>query len=157
MRVTHNNILTRQPIASTALAGIRVLLVDDDPEVLEIMVQMLELHGGDITAVASADEALASLKTAKPHVILCDLRMPTKDGFAFAKELRKLPAHEGGTTPAIAMTGGLEDDRCIRSAGFQCALHKPANFAELTLTVAELARAHDATLNRQTAPFLAQS
>jgi len=128
-----------QPLAS--LSRLRVLVVDDDPDTLEVVRQVLEQAGALVTAATSAREALEALSVRPPDVLLSDIGMPGEDGFALIRRVRNLDSAHGGQVPAAALTGytQAEDRRQALSAGYQVYLSKPIEPSELTATVARLA------------------
>jgi CheY-like chemotaxis protein len=71
-----------------AVAGKRVLVVDDDPDIRELLFTALEDDGFEVVPAANGHEALAAIKTFRPDVIVLDLMMPVMDGWQFARELR---------------------------------------------------------------------
>lgn len=123
-----------------SIAGLRVLLVEDDDDIREAYATMLQVEGAEVEAVCSAADGLAVLAKFLPHVILCDIAMVGDDGYAFVRKLRS------GTVcndvPAAAFTAMAGEETRIRSleAGFQSSLIKPIGAAELTVAVAALAR-----------------
>jgi CheY-like chemotaxis protein len=123
------------------LAGVHVLVVDDDRDSLEMMQAALSYAGALVTAVDSARQAFTVLNAATPNVIVSDLRMPDTDGLTFARELRTMPALDA--IPILAVTG--YDELYARSelhaAGFIGILRKPLAFLDLVRTVAALADA----------------
>jgi CheY-like chemotaxis protein len=68
------------PDRAPRLGGVRVLIVDDDRECLELITTLLSLHGAIIMAADSARAALVILQRERPHVLLSDVKMPTEDG-----------------------------------------------------------------------------
>lgn len=123
------------------LAGVRVLLVDDEPDGREAAGAMLACSGAIVTMAASAEEGLALVRESRPHVIVADIGMPGMDGYEFLRRVRALGAEEGGTIPAAALTGyGRREDRVrALSAGFQQHVAKPVTPDELLAVVASLA------------------
>jgi CheY-like chemotaxis protein len=91
--------------AGPRLDGVRVLVVDDAREVLQIVTDVLAQDGAKVTAVGSAEEALAALQGERPDVLLSDLAMPGKGGYWLIGQVRALPPERGGVTPAAALTG----------------------------------------------------
>jgi signal transduction histidine kinase/ActR/RegA family two-component response regulator len=136
---------TRRPPAELRpLAGldrVRVLVVDDDPDTLDVVKQVLETAGAQVTSVASAREALAALSVGPPDVLLSDLGMPGEDGLALIRKIRSLEPARGGRVPAAVLTAytQAEDRSEALHAGFQLYLAKPVEPAELTAAVARLA------------------
>jgi CheY-like chemotaxis protein len=119
------------------LAGIRVLLVDDDDNMRSAVGAVLEQQGAEVTAVASAAAALAAIERSRPHVLLSDLSMPGGSGY----DLMRQVAVRDTTIPAAALTssGTEEDGRRSRAAGFRMHLAKPLDVQTLVTAVATLA------------------
>ncbi len=122
------------------LDGLRVLIVDDDADAREFVTTILERGAADVTAVASAKEAVEMLERWRPDVLIADIGMPEEDGYALISKVRSLPAGEGGQTPAMALTAyaRTEDRRRILMAGYQMHLAKPVEPIELMVAVASL-------------------
>jgi CheY-like chemotaxis protein len=123
-----------------ALEGLHVLLVEDEQDTLELVKAILERYGAQVTAVASADEALASLERTKPDVLVSDIGMPGRNGYELIKKIRALEPERGGRVPAVALTAyaGSRDRRRALVAGFQVHLAKPIEPDELLAVVASL-------------------
>ena len=123
------------------LDGLRVLIVDDEADAREFVTMILERRAADVTAVASAKEAVEMLERWKPDVLIADIGMPDEDGYALIGKVRSLPADEGGQTPAMALTAyaRTEDRRRILMSGYQMHLAKPVEPIELMVAVASLA------------------
>jgi len=123
-----------------SLGGVRVLVVEDELDTLELFEGILATSGADVRRAASAAEALAILATWRADVIVSDIEMPHEDGHAFIRRVRAQPPEQGGATPAVAVTAhGSFDDRVrALAAGFQTHLPKPVEPAELVATVASL-------------------
>jgi CheY-like chemotaxis protein len=126
------------------LSGTRVLVVEDDDDSREGLKIILERWGATVATAASAGEALERLKAFRPHVLLSDLAMPGEDGYSLIRRVRSLEAHEGGRTPAAALTAFARPDDRERAlaAGYQRHVSKPLDPADLFAVVAALARAH---------------
>lgn len=125
-----------------SLAGLQVLVVDDDLDTCQIMITALEQYDARVTAAASASEALSVL-TASPgeyDALLSDLGMPQADGYALIRQVRELSAEAGGQIPAAAITAYVkgEDRQEALSAGFQMHIPKPVEPAYLGWIVATL-------------------
>ena len=123
-----------------SLAGIRVLLVDDEPDAREVMVSALEASGATVLAAASAADALHALRRTKVDVLLADLAMPGTDGYGLIREIRSQHSQPFAVIPAAAVTASARDDERQRAleAGFQIHLAKPVRPAVLVTTVADL-------------------
>ncbi|HEU4534261.1 MAG TPA: response regulator, partial [Polyangiaceae bacterium] len=131
----------RPPAGPPDLAGVRVLVVDDDPTMRELAASVLSSCGAAVRAAASVADALAEVRRERPHVIVSDIGMPDEDGYAFVRRLRMLPPDEGGATPAAALTAyaGASDRQAALAAGFQMHVAKPVEPADLLAAVAALA------------------
>lgn len=143
----------RQPVRSAAvapseaipsLAGIRVLVVDDEPDARDLLRRVLEEHGAAVVVAGSAAEAIELLDREhreSPHVLLSDIGMPVVDGYGLIRRLRERPAERCGALPAVALTAFARAEDRVKSmlAGFQVHLSKPVEPAELLVVVARLA------------------
>jgi PAS domain S-box-containing protein len=128
---------SRQP----SLDGLRVLVVEDEPDSRELIEVVLKGRGALVVSVASAVEALAQMERRQFDVLVSDIGMPVMDGYALISRIRQLPGERGGSIPAAALTAyaGIEDGEHALSAGYQIHLPKPVEPAELTAVVANLA------------------
>lgn len=122
------------------LAGLRVLLIDDDRDTREAIGDALRRTGVELQLAASAKEGMGVVDCFEPQVILCDIAMPREDGYAFIRSLRARARALGGQTPALALTAlaSLEDRRRALEAGFQLHLTKPIAIDRLVDAVLEL-------------------
>jgi signal transduction histidine kinase/ActR/RegA family two-component response regulator len=124
-----------------ALTGLRVMLVDDDAEVRDVMSSVLSQSGALVTCAASAREALRLLTGGQPiNVLLSDIAMPGEDGYELIRQVRALSASVAGL-PAAAVTAfaGAEERERALAAGFQMHLAKPLLPETLVNAVARLA------------------
>ena len=128
----------RAPAAST-LRGVRVLVVDDDPDARESVAAVLEQAGATVQAVESAGDAVESLDREPSDVLVSDIAMPGVDGYTLLGRARA--RLRGREIPAAALTAyaGSEDRGRALAAGFQAHLAKPVDPAQLVAVVAELA------------------
>jgi len=128
--------------AAVSLADLRVLVVDDDPDTLEALRQLLEQAGAQVAAAASTAEALAALSRGRPDVILSDIGMPGEDGLSLIRRVRAIEAGQAEQAiPAAALTAytQAEDRERALAAGYQVFLPKPVDPGLLTAAVARLA------------------
>jgi CheY-like chemotaxis protein len=123
------------------LDGVRVLVVDDARNVREVVADILTQYGATVSAVGSAEEALAALQRERPDVLLSDLAMPGRGGYWLIGQVRALPPERGGITPAAALTAftGPEHRARVLRAGFQLHVEKPTSLDALVGAVARLA------------------
>jgi signal transduction histidine kinase/ActR/RegA family two-component response regulator len=126
---------------SPNLAGIKVLVIEDDQDSREFLRIVLEGFGADIVTASSAREGLEEIARSHPHVIVSDIGMPHEDGYSFIKKVRRLQPGEGRETPAIALTAYVrgEDQESALNAGYQKFIRKPVDASELGRLIASLA------------------
>jgi PAS domain S-box-containing protein len=123
------------------LSATRVLVVDDDPDAVELVQELLTNAGAVVQTAQSAREALETLAQFRPQVLVSDIGMPEVDGYGLIRRIRALEATNGGRTPAVALTAyasGDDADRCL-SSGFQGHLPKPVDADQLVRVIATLA------------------
>jgi CheY-like chemotaxis protein len=127
-------------VESAALAGVRVLVVEDDADTRGLLRLALEGEGALVTASASSAEALAAFEAATPDVLLADIGMPDEDGYQLISRIRARSAEAGGRVPAVALTAyaAAEDRRRAMAAGFQRHLAKPVNPTALVAVLVAL-------------------
>jgi PAS domain S-box-containing protein len=123
------------------LSGLRVLIVDDEPDSLDLLNVILDSCGVTTTAASSAAEAFELIQRERFDLIISDVGMPEEDGFALMSRIRELPAEKGGKVPAIALTAYAreEDRKQAILSGFQTHLSKPFEPSELVSIVAKQA------------------
>ena len=123
------------------LRGVRVLVVDDEPDARDLVQAVLVQFGAEVRAAASAGEAFGEVRNWRPDVLVADIGMPVEDGYSLLRRIRALSAAEGGSIPAAALTAYAqrEDRERAFAAGFQEHVAKPVPPRELALVVASLA------------------
>jgi CheY-like chemotaxis protein len=119
-----------------ALRGLKVLVVDDDPDSNAVVKALLVARGADVRTVLSAAEGLAMADQWRPDVVVSDIAMPGDDGVAFLHALRAR-RETIGDVPAIALTayGSAADRRQLLDAGFQAHVAKPFDPVHLAAVV----------------------
>ena len=127
------------------LNGLRVLLVEDEPDSRVLLAKALRAYRAAVTTAASAAEAETALALSQHDVIVSDIGLPDRDGYEFLRGLRSREA--AGATPvrpipAVALTGyaGAEERRRAHEAGFQGHLAKPVTLTELAAVIGRLGR-----------------
>jgi PAS domain S-box-containing protein len=130
------------------LGGVRVAVVDDEPDARQLIRRILELHGAEVVQAESAGEGVEVVRGRRPHVVLSDIGMPGEDGYQFLRRLRELPPEQGGDTPVVALTAYArsEDRRRALLAGFQMHMTKPVEPAELLAVVTNLSKKRSSAL-----------
>lgn len=122
-----------------SLKGLRILVVDDEADHLELTTNMLRLCGAEVVAASGAAQALAAARELPPDALVLDIAMPGTDGYELLELLRR---HLGTSPPAIALTGlaSNADAARAKAAGFEGHMAKPFKMQALRRLVARLVR-----------------
>jgi len=130
--------------SSGELAGMRLLVVDDEDDARELLETALTQFGADVVAVNSAAEAYRLITATPPQgrfdVLVTDIGMPDEDGHSLMRRVREWERARGAYIPAVAVTAyGRSEDR-VRAlrAGFQMHVAKPVDPAELVIVIISL-------------------
>ena len=124
--------------SATPLSGIKVLVVDDEPDARQLIRQVLMECGAELALAGSADEAMTLMESFRPDIMVSDVGMPDQDGYDLIRRVRARVAAK--SLPAVALTAFArsEDRRRALLAGFQTHISKPVEPAELVAVVASL-------------------
>lgn len=127
-------------IITGRLHGKKILVVEDEADTRQMIGTILQAHGVQVQAVESAAEALRTISSWKPDILVSDIGLPGEDGYSLMRRVRALPSKQGGTIPALALTAfARESDRLTAiEAGFQRYLTKPVSPRQLAATIASL-------------------
>ncbi|HEX7085844.1 MAG TPA: response regulator [Vicinamibacterales bacterium] len=131
----------REAAVKGPLSGLRVLLVEDEPDAREALTSLLRLHGAEVISVGSVSEALAEARRHAPDLLLSDIAMPDRDGYELLRELRSLPRFARLPAAALTAFAGSADRQRALAAGFQIHLAKPVEPDHLLSAVQSLASA----------------
>ena len=117
-----------------------ILVVDDNPDKLNLIKAALALAGYNVTTATDGDEALTAIESYQPDLVITDVMMPRMNGYELMARVRSLPPERGGATPAIALTAFARSEDRARSllAGFQMHLAKPVEIGELLAGIVSL-------------------
>lgn len=128
-------------ISSRSLNGLRILVVDDEPDARELLATAIEQHGAEVKVADSAAQALKAIEAWHPDILVSDIGMPEEDGYSLIRQLRNLEQQQGGNIPAVALTAYArpEDRTQALAAGFQLHVAKPVDVAQLVEVVGSLA------------------
>jgi signal transduction histidine kinase/CheY-like chemotaxis protein len=128
------------PSSFDNLSGLRILAVDDDADMRELLAFVLQQAGAIATVVSSAREVLEELEQTQPDLLVSDIGMPEMNGYMLIRQVRQLPPEQGGRIPAIALTAYAAeyDQQEALSAGFQQHLSKPIEPDKLVEIIARL-------------------
>jgi signal transduction histidine kinase/ActR/RegA family two-component response regulator len=145
--------LAARPAAAPALeggearlAGSRILVVDDEPDTVQMLGAALAMQKADVARAMSADEALALLDIFPADILVSDIRMPDKDGYALIQAVRRRELRGGRHLPAVALTAdaGPDDRERARRAGFDLHVGKPVDPQQLVAALVSLLPRADA-------------
>jgi PAS domain S-box-containing protein len=128
------------PSMPVGLEGVRVLVVDDDPDARALLEMVLHESGAEVHAVPSVCAALDELESFRPHLLLSDIGMPEEDGYTLIRKVRTRESAEGGHIPAIALTAfaSQADREQALALGFEAHIAKPASPGDLATMMASL-------------------
>jgi PAS domain S-box-containing protein len=129
------------PVALEGLAGVRLLLVEDDPDARELMAAILREAEVDVKSVCSALAALDAFPSFRPQLLVSDIGLPEQDGYSLIRHVRALGEDQGGGIPALALTAYTRpaDRTKALAAGFTTHVGKPVNPVDLLAALANLA------------------
>jgi CheY-like chemotaxis protein len=140
---------TRPPSASAAasseldLEGVRVAIVEDDPDSRELLVAIFAAAGADVSSAASAGEGFELVSVTAPQLLVSDIAMPYEDGYSLMRRVRAAESAGSAALPAIALTafGGDEARRRALRAGFSLHMCKPVDAPAILAAAKRLTRA----------------
>ncbi|GAB4234591.1 MAG: hypothetical protein Kow00121_62340 [Elainellaceae cyanobacterium] len=129
----------------TNLSGLRILAVDDDNDIRELIAFILQQAGAEVRVVASATDALQQLEAFSPDLLISDIGMPDTDGYMLLRQIRSLSLGQDKMPPAIALTAyaGEVDRQQAIAAGFQMHLAKPIEPEKLLNAITRLLRGNN--------------
>jgi signal transduction histidine kinase/ActR/RegA family two-component response regulator len=127
------------------LHGVRVLVVDDEPDARDLLAAILTRCGSDVRCSESAADAIQTFSEWNPDVLVSDIGMPNEDGYSLIRKLRQLDSHRAREIPAIALTAyATDEDRTqALAAGFQIHVAKPIEPEDFVTSIASVLTAHD--------------
>ncbi|WP_296946433.1 MHYT domain-containing protein [uncultured Massilia sp.] len=137
----HDAAVAARSDALADLSGVKVLVVDDAPDTLDVLEQILRHSGASTLAASGAGRALDLLERERPDVIVSDIGMPGTDGYELMRSIRRRAGAAGGAVPAIALTAFTrqEDRERALGAGYTDYLAKPVDAGLLVARIAQLA------------------
>jgi PAS domain S-box-containing protein len=130
-----------EAVHTVSLGGIRMLVVEDEPDTREFLKRLLESRGASVALATSAPDALAIWEVVRPELLISDIGLPGMDGYDLMQQIRLKDVGDGGGIPAVALTAYARSEDRTRAllAGFQAHLAKPVEPAELLATIASFA------------------
>jgi PAS domain S-box-containing protein len=134
------SLLTDRQLEQPSLEGLRILVVDDETDTLDLIGMELTQHGAKITGVASAEAALEKLAGNNFDLLISDIGMPKTDGYELIRQIRRQEEGQGRKIPAVALTAyaRVQDRMQAIIAGFSTHVAKPVEASELITVVASL-------------------
>jgi CheY-like chemotaxis protein len=119
------------------LLDLRILVVEDDADALDLISMELSGHGAKVTGVATAAEALELLERQKFDLLISDIGLPETDGYKLIKQVRQHKDEKGERIPAIALTAyaRTQDRLQAIAAGYNTHVAKPVETHELVTVV----------------------
>lgn len=134
--------MTAEGKIERSLSGIRVMLVDDDDDCLDLAAEVLRRAGAEVHGFSSAGSAFSSLKRLNPDVIVSDIGMPIENGYQFMRRVRQCGWERAGAVPALAVTAYVTpaDRTEALDAGFDMHLGKPTPPSQLVGAVSSARR-----------------
>jgi signal transduction histidine kinase/integral membrane sensor domain MASE1/ActR/RegA family two-component response regulator len=144
--VTDGTVTTESRPSNRVLQGLRVLLVEDEPDARELLLLTLQVSGATVEAVESAQMALTNLQSFRPDVLLSDVGLPFESGYDLIRKVRALPS-DVSAVPAVALTAfASQKDRDLAlAAGFQVHLAKPVEPQALVEIIRRLVNGNTAS------------
>jgi CheY-like chemotaxis protein len=130
---------SNSPDASAALYGLRILVVDDEPDAREVVAAVLRHSGAEVKLSGSAAEALDEINSWQPDLLVSDIGMPGEDGYSLIKIRALDTAQRDITALALTAYASLEDRTRVHDAGFQMHVAKPVEPLQLVEAIARLA------------------
>jgi CheY-like chemotaxis protein len=125
---------------SHVLDHVRVLVVEDDQDTLDLLKLILDDSGADVATAPSVKEAIDVFEHWRPDVLVSDIAMPEQDGYQLIGQVRSHDSEHGGNVPAVALTAYAtgDDRKRVLAAGFQMHLSKPITPDELITVLTSL-------------------
>jgi PAS domain S-box-containing protein len=129
---------------TSALEGVRILIVEDEADSRDFLRQFLAAHGADVFVASSGTEALTVAQHTRPAVLVSDIGLPDIDGYELLQRLRRSSTDGLGGIPAIAITAyaRTEDRMLAFQSGYQVHLAKPVEPARLVEAIVRVSRAN---------------
>jgi len=111
-------------MSNNRLSNLTIVVVEDHDDTRRFLGNFLGRLGANVVLARNAVEGVEAVKTSRPNLVLCDIKMPGRDGFGLLSDIRALGPDAGGNVPVIAMTAFVDRAR-ILNAGFKAFLAKP--------------------------------
>ena len=144
-----------QPFGSVeVLQGLRVLVVDDEPDARDLLSTILKRYGSDVRCSESAADAIEAFSEWEPDILVSDIGMPDEDGYTLIKKVRQLDSNRAQKIPAVALTAYATDEDRMRAldAGFQTHVAKPIEPEIFVTSIASVLKSLTGEPNNSSSP-----
>lgn len=140
-RLGRKHPVQNKPVEPTPLRGIKVLVVEDDPDSRELLGELLQCEGAEVRLAPDASLGMAVLRQFVPDVLVSDIGLPGEDGYAFMQRCRHSADAKLSRIPAVALTAYTQpaDRQRAIASGFNEFFSKPVDLTGLVAAVARLA------------------
>jgi CheY-like chemotaxis protein len=133
---------TRRTKLEHTLDDLSILVVDDEPDTLQMIAELLKYCGARVATAPSAPDGFRALVKSRPELLISDIAMPSEDGYSLIRKIRALGPTHGGDVLALALTArAKEEDRNLAlEAGFQMYVSKPIEPEDLVAAIRNLVK-----------------
>ena len=137
---TRRKAQTLETESELSLAGMLILVVDDEEDTRQLLVQSLTFYGATVISAGSAEQAFAELQDKNPDVLVSDIGMPDEDGYSLIRRIRALTDERHKNIPAVALTAftRAQDRMRALTSGYLNHVSKPVEPDELATVIASL-------------------
>jgi DNA-binding response OmpR family regulator len=134
--------MARLPDQDQLLKNLQILLVEDEADIADLLMFVLEEAGAEVTLVTYAGAALQALENYQPDILLCNVKLPDRQGDWLIEQIRDHESAQEKTLPAIALTSYTREvsEGKVLAAGFQQFMDKPFEPDHLITEVLRLVR-----------------
>lgn len=113
----------------------RILLLEDNPDMQQVLIAILELNGHEVVAGSHGEEGIQLLETYTPDIIISDLQMPVMNGFAFAEAIKQVP--HLAQIPIVFISGNARDHDDAMRSGAYAFISKPFKIEQFNALLSE--------------------
>jgi CheY-like chemotaxis protein len=126
------------------ISGTRILLVEDEPDITQLLIILLEAAGAEVVSFIEAEQALDEIESLQPDVLLCNVKLPDHNGDWLVKQLRSHPSPLLQNLPAIAITSYTREVANFQTlnAGFDRFIPKIDKLNEIVGEIVDLLSTH---------------
>jgi CheY-like chemotaxis protein len=126
-------------MSQNPLSNFTIVVVEDQDDMRRSLDMFLRQLGANVVVASNAVEGVEAVKTRHPNLVLCDIKMPGRDGFEVLRKIRALGRAAGGSVPVVAMSALVTHASArMLEAGFQACLPKPFTPDKLVETILDV-------------------